>query len=146
MKRGLPCVDCWPSSTNSSLCENSRYLHSDPAAVTADSVASTPSSSHLDSYIATRANSDQDSDFGSIVSFLSQPKEVLKRIPGKSRISVARRLATLVEQVVARNDIPSWSALLPFPKKCLFTPPRGGKRWNLVPSSPGVPQHSNVGS
>ena len=57
---------------------------------------------------------------------------MLKRIPLKSRISVARRLATLVEQVVTRNDIPAWLALLQFPTKCLFTPPRGGKRWNLA--------------
>jgi hypothetical protein len=37
----------------------------------------------------------------------------------------------LIDQVTTRNDIPSWSQLLQCPKKCLFAPPRGGKRWKL---------------
>jgi hypothetical protein len=38
----------------------------------------------------------------------------------------------VIEQVVSRNDVPSWVRLLAFPKKCLCTPRRGGKRWSLA--------------
>ena len=64
--------------------------------------------------------------------FLSQPTKVLKRIPRLSRVTASRKLVSVGEQVVARNDIQSWTRLLSFPKKCLFTTQRGGKCWSLV--------------
>ena len=64
-------------------------------------------------------------------SFLSQPRKILKRIPRLSRTTAARKLASIIQQVISRNDVFSWSRLLQFPRKCLYTPPRGGKRWKL---------------
>ena len=67
-----------------------------------------------------------------LLRFLSKPSKVLKEIPHLSKVITARKLASLVEQVVARNDIPSWTRLLSFPKKCLCIPQRSGKRRNLA--------------
>ena len=87
----------------------------------------------LDNTIGDRSGSavDLDAEVESLLRFLSQPSNVLKRIPRLSRVTAARKLAIVVEQVVSRNDLPSWSRLLSFPKKCLHTPRRGGKRWSL---------------
>ena len=63
---------------------------------------------------------------------LRHSTKILKRIPRGSREGAAKKLASLVETVVARNDIPSWSRLLHFPVRCLRAPKRGGRRWNMV--------------
>ena len=60
------------------------------------------------------------------------PTKILKRVPRLSRVTVARKLASVVEQVVSWNDLPSWARLLSFSKKCLHTPVRGGKQWSLA--------------
>ena len=129
VRKGLPCVDCWPSTTNPSRCENSAF-RGDTATLTAQvDAASSPRRSVNSTNVCVDVPS---TEVDLLASFLRQPKKVLKRIPCKSRITVARKLATLIEHVVSRNDIPSWSRLLQFPKKCLQIPPRGGKRWNLT--------------
>ena len=58
--------------------------------------------------------------------------KLLKRIPRGSREGAAKKLASLVETAVAKNDQPSWSRLLLFPARCLRAPKRGVRRWNLV--------------
>ena len=58
-------------------------------------------------------------------------QQSLEANPSSSRVTAARKLAILVEQVVSCNDLPSWLRLLSFPKKCLHTPRRGSKRWSL---------------
>ena len=68
----------------------------------------------------------------SLISHLSSPIRTVKRIPRLSRVTVARRLANVIKQVVSRNDVSSWVGLLSFSKKCLQTPARGGKRWSLA--------------
>ena len=68
----------------------------------------------------------------SLLRFLSEPSKVLKEIPHLSRVTTARKLASLVELVVTQNDIPSWIRLLLFPKRCLRTPQRCGKDWKLA--------------
>jgi hypothetical protein len=65
-------------------------------------------------------------------SFLCHPKKILKRIPHLSRTTTAKKLAFVIKQVITCNDIPCWLRLLQFTKKCLFSPQRGGKRWNLA--------------
>ena len=66
-----------------------------------------------------------------ILALLRQPRKILRTIPHLSRVTVARKLAGMVEQVVSRNDVSSCVRLLSFPKKCLGTPWRG-KRWSLA--------------
>ena len=68
----------------------------------------------------------------SLISHLSSPIRTVKRIPRLFRVTVARRLANVVKQVVSRNDVPSWVGLLSFSKKCLQTPARRGKCWSLA--------------
>ena len=75
---------------------------------------------------------DFQSEIDSLTSLLNHPKKMLKQIPRLSRVSTARKLASVIEQVVSRNDVPSWVRLLSFSKKCLCTPIRGGKRWSLA--------------
>ena len=67
-----------------------------------------------------------------LVGFLGQPTALLKRIPRLSRITVAIKLSSIIENIISKNDFASWSRLLQFPKKCLFRPQRGGRRWKLA--------------
>ena len=46
-------------------------------------------------------------------------------------MTVARKLASMVEQVVSRNKVSSW-VRLSFPKKCLGNACRGEKHWSLA--------------
>ena len=98
VKKGLPCIDCWPSTITPSRCENSRF--GDTAMVIARVDASSSSPRH--SVNATNVSMYTSSaEFDLLANFLLQPKKVLKRIPCKSGITVARKLATLVEHVVS---------------------------------------------
>lgn len=63
---------------------------------------------------------------------LRHSTKVLKRIPHCSQECAAKKLASLVDAVVARNDQPSWNRLLQFPARCLCAPKRGGCRWNTI--------------
>ena len=58
--------------------------------------------------------------------------KILKRIPHGSQEVAARKLASVVEAAVAKNDQSSWNRLLRFTTHCLRAPKRGGRRWNLV--------------
>ena len=68
----------------------------------------------------------------SITTLLHQLIKMVKRIPCLSSVSVARRLANLVERVVSKNDTGSWADLLSFPKMSLHISARGDKRWSLA--------------
>ena len=57
---------------------------------------------------------------------------ILKRLPRASRDLAARKLATILEQVTAANDVTNWMHLLYFGSCCLRVPKRGGRRWNLA--------------
>jgi hypothetical protein len=63
---------------------------------------------------------------------LCQPCRIIKRILWATRVSAAKKLASVIYQVVIHNDIPSWCRLLQFPKKCFRMPCRGGKHRNLA--------------
>ena len=58
--------------------------------------------------------------------------KILKRIPHSSREVAAKRLASVVEAIVAKNDQASWNRLLRFATRCLRAPKRGGRRWNMA--------------
>ena len=75
---------------------------------------------------------DSSTEIESLTSLLSQPTNILKRIPRLSRVTAARKLAAIVQQVVSQNDIPSWMRLLSFAKSSLLTLRRGGKCWSLA--------------
>ena len=138
VKKGLPCIDCWPSLSNPSRCANATPTpRGDTVVISAPNPADSPldlaDTSSKSQDIANKADNEApNAEIESLVTFLSQPKKVLKRVPRKSRLTVARKLTSLIEQVVARNDIPSSTRLMSFPKMCLATPSRGGKRWNLA--------------
>ena len=56
---------------------------------------------------------------------------ILKRIPRAARHQADSKLARLLDDVTARNDILSWARLFKFGRRCLVQPQRGGQRRNL---------------
>ena len=52
--------------------------------------------------------------------------KILKRIPRASRDHAARKLATILDQVVLNNNTASWNCLFSFAPCCLRMPRRGG--------------------
>ena len=58
--------------------------------------------------------------------------KILKRIPKASRLSAGRKLATILEAVVGKNDHASWDRLFRFSSRCLRAPKRGGQRRSLA--------------
>ena len=132
VKKGLPCVDCWPSLTNPVRCQN---LAQNSTASSSDEHLDHLGPSHADTPDNNSTNDSVDSmsmDVQRLVEFVNHRKAVLRRIPRLSRITVARKLACIIDQVILRNDFASWCRLLQFPKKCLFSPKRGGRRWKLA--------------
>ena len=134
VKKGSPCVDCRPSTVMPSRCENSVSPNDAPTAAP----AATDPNEATDPQPSSQSFSPRLHPDGSypeiepLTSLLRQPRKILKRIPRLSRVTAARKLADAVQQVVARNDVPSWARLLSFPKRCFGTPRRGGKRWSLA--------------
>ena len=62
----------------------------------------------------------------------SRVKPIL-RIPRSSRDLAAKKLAFIIEAVVANPDSgPAWDRLFHFSSRCLRVPKRGGRRWNLA--------------
>ena len=57
---------------------------------------------------------------------------ILKRVPRGARDLAARKLASIVENVVTGNDPLTWKRLLYFSSCCLKIPRRGEKRWSLA--------------
>ena len=58
--------------------------------------------------------------------------KILKRVPHASCEVAAKKLATVVGNVVNCNDHGSWVRLQRFPARCLRVPQRGGRRRNLA--------------
>ena len=57
----------------------------------------------------------------------------IKRIPRASRELAAKKLASIIEAVIANHaSVPAWDRLLRFSARCLRAPIRGGRRWNLA--------------
>uniref|UniRef100_A0A1X7UQU8 Reverse transcriptase domain-containing protein n=1 Tax=Amphimedon queenslandica TaxID=400682 RepID=A0A1X7UQU8_AMPQE len=57
---------------------------------------------------------------------------VIRRLPKASRRLAAKKLCSLLEEVVAINSSATWKNLLSFAPRFLFSPGRGGKRWSLA--------------
>ena len=57
---------------------------------------------------------------------------ILKRVPRGARDLAARKLASIVENVVTGNDPLMWKRLFYFSSRCLKIPRRGGRRWSLA--------------
>ena len=57
---------------------------------------------------------------------------ILKRVPRGARDLAARKLASIVENVVTGNDPLTWKHLLHFSSRYLKSPRRGGKHWSLA--------------
>ena len=73
-------------------------------------------------------------EIGELLKFLAKPTRILRRMPCLSQPSAARKLAAIIEQVVSRNDVPSWARLFQFPRRCLRCPQQGGRQWTLASS------------
>ena len=58
--------------------------------------------------------------------------KVLKRIPRASRMPAANKLATILDDIVRRNDDASWDRLFRFCYRCLRVLKRGGHRRSLA--------------
>ena len=65
------------------------------------------------------------------LSFLSLLR-LLRRIPHGARESLANKLATILDDIVAENSEASWNCLFLFPSRCLRSPARGGHRRSLA--------------
>ena len=59
-------------------------------------------------------------------------EKILKRIPKASRLQAGRKMATILEDIVWRNDHAAWDRLARFPSRCLRAPKRGGRRCSLA--------------
>ena len=53
------------------------------------------------------------------------PCKVLKRVPCASRMLAANKLASILDNIVERNDDASWDWLFKFCSRCLRVPKRG---------------------
>ena len=58
--------------------------------------------------------------------------KILKRVPRASRNLAAKKLSSILDDVVSTNNDPSWDRLFRFAPRCLHTPKRGGRNWNLT--------------
>ena len=65
---------------------------------------------------------------------LSKPRvKPIRRIPRASREPAAKKLASVIEAVVANPaSVPACDRFLHFSARCLRAPTRGGRRWNLA--------------
>ena len=76
---------------------------------------------------------DRASSSGLTISFeILQSVRVLKKIPRATRHLTARKLAVVLEDIVKKNDSPSWECLFKFSRRCLAQPRRGGHRRSLA--------------
>jgi hypothetical protein len=58
--------------------------------------------------------------------------KILKRIPKASRLLAGRKLASILEAIVGKNDHDSWDRLFRFSSRCLRATKRGGQRRSLA--------------
>ena len=63
--------------------------------------------------------------------------KTVKRIPCASQDIAARKMATILQDIISLNDAPSWNGLYHFTTRCLQTPKRGGRRRSLATRSTG---------
>ena len=118
VKKVLPCVDCRPSLSNPSSCENStcltaedtpmakRPIHLHPLSIPSPSVSSVRDDCIPDLPICdtnreltsgSSRNDRSSAELDCLTRCMSHHRKILKRIPKLSRISAARKLATIVE-------------------------------------------------
>ena len=131
VRNKLSCVDCWPSLSNPIRCQNLNRSPLTPIPVAKSRVRSYVESLRIPDCTHSEDSGSIGSKIGELLKFLAKPTRILRRIPRLSRPSAARKLAAIIEQVVSRNDVPSWARLLQFPRRCLRRPERGGRRWSL---------------
>ena len=60
------------------------------------------------------------------------PRASVKILKKASRSSAGRKLATILEAIVSKNDHASWDRLFRFSSRCLRAPKRGGRRCSLA--------------
>ena len=135
MKNERPCVDGWPSM--SSRCMNLPEATQGSAAKGAPDLQPSTDLQQLPNLQLTSESSCPQpdvtgNDIALLTSLLSMLTKILKHVPRLSRVTVARKLVSVVEQIVSWNDLPTWVRLLSFSKKCLYTPVRGSKQWSLT--------------
>ena len=58
--------------------------------------------------------------------------KLLKKLPRSSREQAAWKMAAILEEVILKNDITTWTRFLNFPKRGFKVPNRGRKRWSLA--------------
>ena len=128
---GRNCVDCWPSLSSPSRCQN---LPGEPVR-TLTQVAS-DSERRDDSTFSSVAQSPTSTNPPNPVHpvhlGIRSRKPTLKRVPRASRHLVASKLSSLLDKTVSQNDILAWNDLLGFAHRYLFTPTRGGHRRSLT--------------
>ena len=56
----------------------------------------------------------------------------MRRIPKGSREAASSKLCENFEEITRSNTIEVWERLLLLPRRCLYTPSRGGQRWSLA--------------
>ena len=57
---------------------------------------------------------------------------ILKSIPKASRSQAGRKMATILEAIVRKNDHASWDSFFRFSSRCLRAPKRGSRRYSLA--------------
>ena len=152
VKAGRQCVDCWPSRSYPPRCENQAAPNnigissSSPGSTSSDTQSARrpeerESRGDPPSSFPTRLCSqitDDNSQNGTARDwndfFAGGPPKVkiLRRIPRASRDLCARKLSTILDDVVASNSVSAWSRLMFFPRRCLRAPERGGCHRNLT--------------
>ena len=122
VKNKLSCVDCWPLLSNPIRCQNLKRSPLTPIPVAESRVRSNIESPRIPNCTHSEDSESISSEIGELLKILAKPTRILRRIPRLSRPSAARKLAAIIEQVVTRNDVPSWARLLQFPRRCLRCP------------------------
>ena len=128
VKAGRCCVDCWPSISTPTRCENQC-----PSSV--DDPSGDPNSIHLNEVnpllnVYPRRVEPQYT-WTDFFGKYNNTTKILRRIPQFSRDVRVRKLASIISEVVSTNSETSWRRLVLFPRRCLRAPKRGGRHRNL---------------
>ena len=111
--KGRRCVDCRPSRSLPARCENQVPSHNNDACSAASESQNAGDTPHQDEF----------PDSWSEYFANGQPRvNILRRIPKASRDLCARKLATVIEVLVANKSVTSWRRLMDFPRKGLRVP------------------------
>ena len=128
-KAGRRCVDCWPSISSPARCENLC-----PPSVDTNYSSGDPNSIQSEVNPLANARSQREEPRYMWSDFFGKHNnttKILRRIPRLSRDVCARKLASIISEVVSTNSESSWSRLMLFPRRCLRAPKRGGRHRNL---------------